>query len=204
MEDDRPLLEWGVAGWTMQGEAESGDLAVVQRFDGGALAAVVDGLGHGREAARAAKAAVRVLRRFAGEPLDRLVERSHEALRVTRGAVMSIACFRAGTDTMSWVGVGTVEARLVTADGGEGPPHHSMIPQAGIVGYNLPAVHPSDLQVRRGDTLIFITDGVRSDVAQDADVSTSPKELARRILAEGSKGTDDALVLVTRYLGDGD
>lgn len=202
MGGDGPLLQWGVATWTMQGQPESGDLAVVVPFHGGALAAAVDGLGHGREAARAAKAAARVLRRFAGEPLDRLVARSHEALKETRGVVMSIACFRAGTDTMSWVGVGNVEARLVPAEVGEGPPHHSMVPQAGIVGYNLPAVHPSDLPVRRGDTLIFITDGVRGDVAQDGDVSGSPTELAQRILTEGSKGTDDALVLVTRYLGN--
>jgi hypothetical protein len=45
----RPLLELGWAGTAL--EAESGDVHVVAEFDHGVLVGVIDGLGHGYEAA---------------------------------------------------------------------------------------------------------------------------------------------------------
>ena len=46
-----PFLEWGVAAQALPGEAISGDRHVMQAFPSGALVAVIDGLGHGEEAA---------------------------------------------------------------------------------------------------------------------------------------------------------
>ena len=51
-------LERGVAGAAIEGEERSGDLAVFAGYDGGALAAVIDGLGHGDAAADAAEVGV--------------------------------------------------------------------------------------------------------------------------------------------------
>ena len=71
-----PIVEWGSAGQALdesgRGE-ESGDLHVVAPFAGGALVAVIDGLGHGAEAAAAARAARRVISDHAGEPVLTLV-----------------------------------------------------------------------------------------------------------------------------------
>jgi negative regulator of sigma-B (phosphoserine phosphatase) len=77
-----------------------------------------------------------------------------------------------------------------------------MVLHGGIVGYRLPPLRPTSVLVTPGDVLILATDGVRSDVDPPPDLSGSPKEIALRILADGNKETDDALVLVTRYLGD--
>ncbi len=49
--------EWGVAMLPMTGQVKSGDTYLVETFAGGALAAVIDGLGHGEEAAEAARIA---------------------------------------------------------------------------------------------------------------------------------------------------
>ena len=51
--DHEPLLiEWASAGMPLSGNHnESGDLHLIARFPDGALAAVMDGLGHGPEAA---------------------------------------------------------------------------------------------------------------------------------------------------------
>ena len=202
MPHDHALLEWGTAAWTMAGQRESGDLAVVAAFPNGMLAAVVDGLGHGAEAARAAQAAALVLRRFAAEPIDRLIERTHEALKDTRGAVMSMARFEGPESTMTWVGVGNVDAKLMPGSGRSDHVDRSMVLHGGIVGYRLPPLRPTSVLVTPGDVLILATDGVRSDAGPPPDLSGSPEEIARRILADGNKDTDDALVLVTRYLGD--
>src|SRR2546430_3534138 len=85
------LIEWGVASLALPGEAESGDRHLVTPVGTGVLVAVVDGLGHGAEAASAAKAAVAALERHATESPAPLLERCHRALKGTRGAVMSVA-----------------------------------------------------------------------------------------------------------------
>jgi serine/threonine protein phosphatase PrpC len=185
----------------MPGEAESGDIPVVWSFPNGALAAAVDGLGHGPEAARAAREAEEILRGSAGEPAHRLIERCHQGLKRSRGVVMTVACFDAMEDTVTWLGVGNVEGRLIRrSDQGE-IHRESMVPHAGIVGYRLPPLRAVTLPVHRGDVLILATDGIRGDFTGPADLSRTPKQIAERILEEEGKGTDDALVVVVRYLG---
>jgi hypothetical protein len=63
-------------------------------------------------------------------------------------------------------------------------------------------VNPWVVPLVRGDTLIFTTDGVRPGFAAGITLTESPQELADRILADHAKETDDALVLVVRFLGD--
>jgi negative regulator of sigma-B (phosphoserine phosphatase) len=52
-------LEFGVAGSIAPGQRVSGDLEVVHYYDGGggALVAVIDGIGHGEQAAATARLA---------------------------------------------------------------------------------------------------------------------------------------------------
>src|SRR5207249_5653266 len=87
----RPLIDWGVATLALAGEAESGDLHLVKPVGRGVLVAAVDGLGHGAEAAAAARTAVTTLDRHADEFLIPVVRKCHEALIGTRGVVMSLA-----------------------------------------------------------------------------------------------------------------
>jgi serine phosphatase RsbU (regulator of sigma subunit) len=198
---DTSFLEWDLATRAMPGEEESGDVGVVSSFPDGALAAAIDGLGHGARAARAAREAVEILRSSAGEPADRLIERCHEGLKRSRGVVMTVACFDSTKDTLTWLGVGNVEGRLIRrSDDGE-VDRQSVVPHPGIVGYRLPLLRPATLPVRRGDVLILATDGIPGDFADPEDLSGTPKEIAERILEEQGKDTDDALVVVARYLG---
>jgi negative regulator of sigma-B (phosphoserine phosphatase) len=106
----------------------------VKTIPTGALVAVVDGLGHGAEAAGAARAAVATLGEYAHESLLALVERCHRALRRTRGAVMSVAHFNHGAGIMTWVGVGNVEGTLLQAHPSNGRPAGApLITRGGIM-----------------------------------------------------------------------
>jgi phosphoserine phosphatase RsbX len=175
---------------------------VVQASAGGVLAAVVDGLGHGDGAAVAAEAAAAVLASHAGEPPAALIRRCHEALRSTRGAVMSLAWFDPRQGTMTWLGVGNVEGTLLRADPGASRREESLFLAGGVVGGRLPPLRTSALPVARGDTLIFATDGVEAGFTRDLTADDSPQRIADAILARHRKETDDALVLVARYGGD--
>ncbi len=198
------LLEWGVAARALPGERASGDLHLVETFTGGVLVAVVDALGHGEDAAVAARLAVATLAKYAAEPVDALVQRCHLALRRrTRGVVMSLASFDATERTMTWLGIGNVEGFLYSADPEAQPRRASLVTRGGIVGSELPVSRPWVIPVGAGDTLLFATDGVRTDFTDVLPGSGSPQHLADRLLENNAKGTDDALVLVARYVGPG-
>ena len=196
-----PLIEWGVAVQPLEGEAESGDQYVVRPLPKGVLVAAVDGLGHGPEAAAAARSAVVTLEGYAHEPVISLVKRCHERLMRTRGVVMSLASFNALDNTMTWLGVGNVEGALLRADGTASPARESILLRGGVVGYQLPALHAAILPVAQGDVLILATDGIRGGFVEDVTLSDPPQRIAEQILARRGGGTDDALVLVARYLG---
>jgi hypothetical protein len=192
-----PVLEWAVASRPAPGEELSGDVAVVAPAGDCTLVAAVDALGHGPEAARAAATAASVLEGFAAEDVVSLVRRCHDALRGTRGAAISAASFSASARTLTWLGVGNVEGRLVR---GAGRAEDVML-RGGVAGDLLPPLTPATLAVARGDVLAFATDGIDGRFADALDVSGTPQRIADRILAEHGKAVDDALVVVARFLG---
>ncbi len=192
------LLDWASAGGPLESAQPSGDLCVVEPFAGGVLVALVDGLGHGPEAAGAARAAERVLRARAADDPVAIVQQCHEALRGTRGAVMTIASLRAPGELV-WIGVGNVEAVLVRVR--KDVPRGSVILRGGIVGHRLPPLRASTLEIAGGDTLVLATDGIRSAFTDGVAAGGSPRALAESILAAHRKGTDDALVVVARWEG---
>ena len=190
----------GVASAPLGSTQESGDVHVVQEFAHGCLVAVADGLGHGAEAALAAKRCVTLLREHAGIPLEELLTRCHMSLRGTRGAAVGVAVFTTSDSTMSWLGVGNVVAVLL--DGARGPSgRHVMLQRGGVVGDSLPRLSATRFRVRPGDTLVLATDGIRENFQEAMSPDGAPQRIADEVLARHAKGTDDALVLVVRYLG---
>lgn len=196
-------MDWAVATLALEGQQESGDLHVVSHFDSGALVAAIDGLGHGPEAALAARSAAAALERDCTLPVVRLLESCHESLRGTRGAVITLASFNRAAGTMSWAGVGNIEGTLLRREPRDGRARESVMLVGGVPGHQLPALRPNQLEVWPGDTLVLATDGVRGGYLDVVDSEEPPQHLADHLLAEYGKGTDDALVLVARYLGAG-
>jgi serine phosphatase RsbU (regulator of sigma subunit) len=196
------LIDWAVAGSVLPGQLESGDEHLVRTTPNGALVAVVDGLGHGVEAAVAARGAVKSLERHGAEPMISLLKSCHRALSGTRGVVMSVASLNARDETLTWVGVGNVEGLLLRAQPTVTPRRESLLLRGGVVGVHLPALSASIIPVMRGDTLIFATDGIRNDfVLAPFALREPPQPLADYILGRWGRGTDDALVLVARWIG---
>ena len=196
-----PPLEWSVRSRTLTGEKASGDLAVVKAFPNGALIAVIDGLGHGEEAAHAATLASAELEARASDSVIALVRRCHAALRGSRGVVMSLSSFNAADDTMTWLGVGNVEGVLVRARSKGSPLRENVLLRGGVVGHDLPPLQAFVVPVSPGDFVTFATDGVRGEFITAVSANGPPDRQATDLLARFTKGTDDALVLVARYLG---
>jgi anti-sigma regulatory factor (Ser/Thr protein kinase) len=196
------ILEWGMAGAPLAGEDSSGDLGLIEPFDGGALVALIDGLGHGPEAAAAADAAARLLRREPSQRVQVLIQHCHEGMRRTRGAAISLASFDAASASIEWIGIGNVDGILVRATEQTPYPDDGLMNRGGTVGFRLPPLQPRTLPVRRGDTLVLATDGIRGPLRDEVAPDRAPQDIADAILARHARATDDACVVVARYVGD--
>jgi negative regulator of sigma-B (phosphoserine phosphatase) len=198
----RSLLDWGSAGRTLAGESVSGDRALVRYADHLALAAVIDGVGHGEAAARAAEIAAGILVDHRGESPIALFARCDAALERTRGVVMSLAVFDGGRDVVTWAGVGNVEGVLLRWNTEHRRESETLLRRVGVVGTRREQrVYAETVPLEVGDTLLFATDGLRGGFELGVRLEQEPKRIAERILAESASNADDALVLVARYLG---
>jgi phosphoserine phosphatase RsbX len=197
------LLDCAAATRPRPGTVAFGDVGVVAHVAGGALVAAIDGVGTGAEAARAARAAADVVAQASSGDLVAVVSACHEALSDTRGAAMSAAYFGADEPTMTWLGVGNVEGRLVSLRAHAYVTTESLPLLAGVLGHDLPSLTSQTLALARGDLVVLATDGVAGDYADSRLPAGSPGEVAEHIVAAHARETDDALALVVRYRGDG-
>ena len=194
------MVDCGVAKFVLPEEDECGDRHLISSHKNGVLIAAIDGIGHGREAANAAKTAISVLKERASDPITSLVERCHQRLRKMRGVVLSLASIHASDGVMTWLGVGNVQGVLMRAHSAQGNAQEPLLLRAGVVGCQLPLLQPTVLPIARGDTVYFATDGVHRAFSETLTALENPQKAADRILRQFQSGKDDALVLVTRLI----
>ena len=178
-----------------RGLAVSGDRFVVEPREGGLLAAVIDGLGHGAESAIAALRAEETILAISNAPVEEIVLACHEALRPTRGA--AIGLLRVDDQGRgSFCGIGNIE---VLALAGTSP---SLFCTAGIVGHNLRRCRPIAFEMKKGDVYCLISDGVSSRGALKDCLPGAPAAVAQRIVDRHGRDHDDATALVFGYEAD--
>ncbi len=187
-------VQWAIAARGL--EQPSGDAFLAVEHGDGTLLAVVDGIGHGTPAAVASQTAVALMRARPADPPIVLLRACHEALRETRGAVLTLAQVQA-SGRVAWIGVGNVAAALI-----EPEPASSLrwlAVSGGTVGRSLPPLRVSHEVLQASAVLVFATDGVDPDAIEAYDRRASPADNAHRVLRLGDAGRDDALVLVACY-----
>ena len=192
--------EWGVASLPIARETESGDAHVLVPTSNGYLAGVVDGLGHGPEAAKAARAVTATLRSHADDTVAQLMLRCHQEARRTRGAVLSLASVSINDSTMTWLGVGNVEGTLFRV-APTTTTREQLLLRGGVVGYELPPLRETVLPdfprryARTGNRWNF------GQVHRAIADRPSTAGICRRDFVAVGKVHDDALVLVVRHIG---
>jgi len=195
---DKITLEWSVAERALPGESLSGDSHLVTETTSGWLLTVVDGLGHGPDAARAAKTFIETATRHTNKTGVELLRLCHTALKNTRGCVGAVVTVDSSRKLLSWLGVGNVEGIVLHAQN-DNPASEYITTRGGIVGYRLPDLQPSFVQLANDDTLILATDGIQNGFCQTLSKDRTPDLLAAHILDYYAKPNDDALVLVARW-----
>lgn len=198
----RGPLEWAVAGRALPGQYRSGDDYVVVSGADRVTMAMIDGLGHGPDAADAADRAVQTIRGLPGEHIDVLIERCHQALCDSRGAAITILQVSEADGVVTWLGVGNVDAWILRRDRAGIVTMESLMPAGGVVGQlSLPALRPRTAQLRGGNVIIMVTDGVTSSWSAAVRPGQPVTTTAQAILAHHARPADDALVLAALYRG---
>lgn len=186
---------WGACNRAKQGHSISGDAWMVAPLnDNGILAAVIDGLGGGEEAAHAARLAEGVFRERAERPLQEIIRVSHEALHATRGAVVGLLRLNPAQSSASYIGVGNIGIYVYSRK------PIKPISKNGILGYRLPTLLELTYTYDPGDLFVLYSDGISSQFAQDLslDIRQPPQALAEQIVRTYGKHSDDATVVVVQ------
>lgn len=190
-----PLVLAGIS-VPKEGEEECGDAWTVRAVDDTVLVLVVDGIGHGPDAARAARAAVKA---FEGTTLAtpaEIVELLHNALRPTRGATIGVAALGLGTDEVRYVGVGNIAASIA----GDGPSRH-LVSHNGTAGREMRKIQEFRYPWQPEAVLVMASDGVSTRWDFDAYpglASRHPAVVAGVLYRDFGRRRDDATVVVGR------
>lgn len=164
-------------------------------FDGARISAlVIDGLGHGEEAERAARAGETA---FARSPFDSpvlLLEDIHRDMIGTRGGALAIAQFDSDANALKFIGIGNIGACLIAPEKSRGLASHP-----GIVGGQYRKAQPFDYAHVNGHLLIMYSDGLQSRWnLQDYPglVHRHPAVIAAILHRDFCRARDDVTVLV--------
>jgi negative regulator of sigma-B (phosphoserine phosphatase) len=194
---NQPRLEFASRIRPCQGEYVSGDAIVIREFQGGLLAAIVDVLGHGREANDLALVIERYLEQVEEREPASVMKGLHEHIRGSRGAAIGLCSIDAESGRVSYVGTGNTVLRRF------GKQETRLVSQDGILGQNMRTPRCFDLALEEGDLLLLYTDGVKDRFGSKdypGVFNHPPEEVVNSIIDRFSKNYDDAGCIAIRYL----
>ena len=175
-------------------ETVNGDAWAAHWHAGVCRIVVVDGLGHGPEAATAARTAIQTLAARPELPPAEALRVCHQALAGTRGAAITVATIDPAACRLTIAGVGNVEGRLWQEER-----EQRFMLYRGIVGSATPTVRGFDFDLRPPWLVVLHTDGISARFSLPSLTTLpllEPQSLADRILAERARAADDATVVI--------
>ena len=189
-------MQFGTVRRALEGQNVCGDAYFIKEFKNKALIAVIDGLGHGPDAATASSTAVEHLKNNYQKSLTEIIKGCHEELKKTKGAAIGIALIDLESSTLRYAGVGNIEVRVKSRT------VIRPISINGILGYNLHKVREEEFPYRQGDMIILHSDGISTkfdlNLYTPEFLGQHPQTIAERIAAEFGRERDDLTIVVAR------
>ncbi len=174
----------------------NGDAFVVRHWAESTLVGIIDGLGHGHFAHRAAQAARQYVESHFDLPLDQIFRGTGRACRATRGVVMALARFDWAQARMAFASVGNISARVFPRSGAFG-----FVIRRGVIGLNAPSAVVTEHSWSADNVLVLHSDGISSHWDwQDIPgwMAKPVAAMAQELLSARGKAEDDATVVVAR------
>ena len=191
-EDPQPPLRAGAICVPKAHETVCGDGWALDQVGGRTRVLVADGLGHGPDAHRAARAALAVLEREKGGAAD-VVQACHDALRSTRGAAVAVAELDRAARRVLFAGVGNVTGAVF--GGGR---RQNMVSLNGTAGQGNARVRAFEYQWEPRATLVMASDGLGTRWSLDdypGLAGHDPALVAGVLYRDHDRGRDDVTVV---------
>lgn len=178
------------------GESLNGDCYVVSHVSAGkTIAAVIDGLGHGKEAHIASQLAREQIILKAEQPVNLVLKHANSALRGTRGAVAALIQIDTEANKLAFCGIGNIEGFLCLSE-----EKKSLLSFGGIIGHNMRTPRVFTFDFNPGDFCCLYSDGIMSRWQyEDIDWKKHPQANAEYLINNFSRNNDDATVLILRH-----
>jgi anti-sigma regulatory factor (Ser/Thr protein kinase) len=189
-------LAFGVATRPHPSFQSNGDAFVIVRWFESALIGIIDGLGHGQFAHRAAQSARHYIETHFDLPLDQIFRGTGRACRATRGVVMALARFDWSRDRLSMASIGNIGIRIFPKP----DPFHFIV-RRGVIGLNAPNPVVGEYSWPLDRVLVFHSDGISThwDWSDFPGWENRPAAaMAQELLQAKSKPDDDATAIVVR------
>lgn len=194
--DSRGELVTGVINVAKPGESVSGDAWLSESSGRRTICAVVDGLGHGPQAAEASVLAIESLRNHRDGSLAEQVESAHGALRSTRGAALGVSEILHDQGIIKFVGIGNIMAAVQ-----QNGTTRNMVSQNGILGHQFRRVTEFQYPWSESAMLIMCSDGINThwDVGPYPGLTArDPSLIAAALYRDFARGHDDTTVMVLK------
>lgn len=176
------------------GEEHCGDAIAVVRNEQCTRLLVADGLGHGLQAAEAARASAGTFQANPRASLSDVLHAMHLASRPTRGAVAAVAEIDPGAGRVLFAGVGNISAAIVGLDR-----DYNLVSHNGTLGHELRKVQEFSYPWGPGALLIMHSDGISrrwTFEGQPGLASRDPDLIAAVLYRDFARDRDDAAALV--------
>ncbi|HTU33741.1 MAG TPA: anti-sigma regulatory factor [Candidatus Acidoferrum sp.] len=174
---------------------DNGDAFVVKRSDSELLVGLIDGLGHGPLAQKAALAAQQYVLSHDAQPLDKIFFGVGRACKATRGVVMALARFTS-SNALQFAALGNIEVRAWT-----GKQRLPFVFKRGFLGSIETTVHTQEFPWNSEWLLVMHSDGLRThwQWSDFPGIETEPAQVAAsRLMRALAEDNDDATVLAVR------
>jgi anti-sigma regulatory factor (Ser/Thr protein kinase) len=189
-------MEFGIVSLPKSGEEVCGDGWSCEALADKSLCLVADGLGHGAQAAAAARGAIDVVTEHRDKTPTEIIERAHEALRSTRGAALGVAQIDYARNLIRFCGVGNIGAVIVAGGGAR-----NLVSLNGTAGLEVRKITEFDYPWSSQSTLIMHSDGLMSRwnlQLYPGLAQRHPSLIAAMLYRDYNRGRDDVTVLVVK------
>jgi anti-sigma regulatory factor (Ser/Thr protein kinase) len=189
-------LPTGVITQEMSGEPICGDGWTVVQGRGRVVVFVVDGLGHGPEAAAAARAGIQAVEKNAQREAPEIMDAVHNALRSTRGAAGAVALLQPESELCVFCGIGNI-ASSIRSPGST----RSMVSHNGTLGHQVRKIQEFQYPFPKGSLLVMHSDGINThwDLGAYPGIEMRhPAFVSAALYRDHSRGRDDLTVLTLR------
>lgn len=178
------------------GETASGDGWTVVQGRGSTIVCLVDGLGHGPDAAEAARAAIETVTQKPHLGASDLMDAMHGALRPTRGAAAALAYLQPESELCVYCGIGNISA--VIRESGKS---RNLVSHNGTLGHQVRKIQEFQYPFPKGALFVAHSDGIAThwDLAAYPGIEMRhPAFIAAALYRDHSRGRDDLTAFALR------